>query len=100
MVRSKRPRGFLVGLGCILLSISPAPAYSSQFSKTSGRIGNNPETMTKLTEDTNGERSASFYEVLRKALSKRKKVTVSLAWACADAAGNKKAGSAKLTVKR
>ena len=35
-------------------------------------IGKNPEGMTSLTEANNGELPASFYEVLRKALKKRK----------------------------
>lgn len=34
--------------------------------------GNNSEAMIKLTEDTDGRPPASFYEVLRKALKKRK----------------------------
>jgi hypothetical protein len=38
--------------------------------------------------------------LLRKALRTRKKVTVTLAWACVDAAGNRRAGSKKLVVKR
>jgi len=35
-------------------------------------IGKNPEGMTSLTDANNGELPASFYEVLRKALKKRK----------------------------
>jgi len=38
--------------------------------------------------------------LLRKALKTHRKVTVTLAWACVDGVGNRKAASKKLVVKR
>jgi hypothetical protein len=71
----------LFGLAsCILLSTFAAPAlgrpvqrFGPQIgSAGSATLGNNSETMTSLTEANNGEAPASFHEVLRKALKKRK----------------------------
>jgi hypothetical protein len=81
LVSSARCFKFLLGLvSCILLSTYAAGARSSPAQKIAPMIGqavsasrgNNSETMTRLTEANNGEALPSFYEVLRKALKKRK----------------------------
>lgn len=57
---------------CILLSTFPAPAQGKRNSITGAMIGKHSEVMVRLTETNDGEAPASFYEVLRKALKKRK----------------------------
>jgi hypothetical protein len=54
-----------------LLSPALARARAGQIPKNGLMTGNNSEAMIKLTEDHDGQ-PASFYEVLRKALKKRK----------------------------
>jgi hypothetical protein len=55
-----------------LLSTFPAPARGKQIPKMSVMTGNNSEAMPRVTDTNDGEAPASFYEVLRKALKKRK----------------------------
>jgi len=64
---------FLLGLVvCFLLSTSPDQARDRQSTKTEVMIGKYSAAMTGPTETHDGEPAASFYEVLRKALKKRK----------------------------
>lgn len=60
---------------CIVLGNSMVRSQtrlSTTLLPTIGTRGKNPELMVKTTENTNSEAPASFYEVLRKALKKRK----------------------------
>jgi hypothetical protein len=55
-----------------LLSTSPAQPRGRQYPASGTITEKNYGAMTKMTDDKNGEPPASFYEVLRKSLKKRK----------------------------
>src|SRR5580765_7755656 len=48
----------------ILLASLPAPAQDGRYSTSVGIIGKDPQTMTRLNENNDGEAPASFYEAL------------------------------------
>ena len=73
LVRSARgSKFFQVLVTCVLLSTCPAQSRGRQTTTASVIIGKHSQAMTGPTEITDGNSSASFYEVLRKALKKRK----------------------------
>lgn len=74
LVRSARwSTQFLLGLViCILLAPFPAQSRGKQIPLMIVMLGNHSEPMTKAMEANDGDAPASFYEVLRQALKKRK----------------------------